>query len=98
MSTGRYARGEETEDEQEATKAYSIELDRIALLIKSGHDIVYDEQELHRLDEERRLMESVPHRAVWQALFLELFRAVWIIGLMLGIICLIIVLLKWTIW
>ncbi len=82
LSTGRYYSGSETEGEAAEQARYSTELDHIAELLESGHEIEYDADELARLREQLRLVRSVPRIAVWGAVF-RLFLPAFVLGAIL---------------
>ena len=62
LSTGRY-------DDNADKELYRRSLTDVSHQIRRGVEADYDEAELARLREQRRLVNSVPMRAVWGAVF-----------------------------
>jgi hypothetical protein len=86
LSTGRFVTGEETEEEYESQKTYSIELDDIAEQIKNGRSVEYDQNELTRLQEQLSLVRSIPFTTVRGAVVRIFLPAFVLLGVLLLII------------
>jgi hypothetical protein len=66
LSTGRY-------DDDSKRQEYAGELEVLGSRISKGQPIEFDDEELARLLAQKRLVESVPMRAVWGAIFRTFF-------------------------
>jgi hypothetical protein len=85
LSTGRY---EDPADQE----YYALQLPQLAASIRSGQPVEFEAAELDRLRDQKRLVESVPLRAVWGAVFrlflpgLLLIAGIWLLVLVLTLL------------
>ena len=72
-------------DDGDDLRRYRRELNELGERIRAGESPAFDEVELERLREQKRLVESVPSSAVWGAVF-RLFLPAIIVMALLAII------------
>ncbi len=62
LSVGRF-------DDADRSTVYEAELEALAGVIRAGQPLEFDPEELARLREQKRVVESIPMAAVWGAVF-----------------------------
>ena len=75
-------------DDGDERRRYRRELDALGERLRAGRSVAFDEAELGKLRERKRLVESVPAAAVWGAVFRLFLPVIVVVAILVAILLL----------